>query len=206
MFNQFSGPVDFADHDSSIRPRGIYVVLVLPTMWALALVFVILAMLLQGSSPHAKLSGPELVVLALALLPWPLAFIALVAYGWVSGFLPFVPYPPDTPLGETSVLPQEHPVRLGLTGIVALAVPTIRRRYRNRPSVLVLRGAEINLLVDRWKTEYYHRQASYAAVVSLDPGSVSYVERGTAFLVSREMAEVRLATPQGPLVLTFAAP
>ena len=149
---------------------------------------------------------PLSTILALVLLLLCLAFIGGVVYGWIIGFVPFVPCATDTPLVDDSALPEDHPIRLGLTGIVALAVPTIRRRYRNRPSVLVLKEGKINFLVDRWRTQYFRRQRSYASVVSLDPADVSAIVRGTAYLVSKEMPAIRLDTPQGPLLLTFAAP
>ena len=207
MLNQFAGPVDFADHDSSIRPGAIFVVLSIPFLMASLTVIGMAGWVLRGASPpQAKLSGPALAVFDVALLSLLLSFIALVAYGWVSGFVPFVAYRADVPESDETDVLDEQPVRLGLTGIVALADPSVRRRYRNRPAALVLKDGEIKLLVDRWRTGYRFRHRSYAAVVGLDPGSVTAIVRGTAFLVSREMAAIRVATPQGPLVWTFATP
>jgi hypothetical protein len=206
MLNQFSGPIDTADHDSSIRPLAIFMYLAPPALVALLTASGMVGTFLHGPNPSAKLSGPPLFLLGTAILFVTLGFLGLVAYGWVSGFLPFVADATTAPAGGDRAPLGEQPVRLGLTGIVALRDPRIRRRYRDRPTTLVVKDGEFKLLVQRWRTGYLSRGPRYAAVVSLDPSNVSGIVRGTAFQVSGEAAAIRLATPQGRLVWTFATP
>jgi hypothetical protein len=204
MSNQFSGP--FADHDSSIRPGAIFVFLALPAMLVPPLVLGVVGVLPVNGRETAVLRPPESTLLGLLVLVIAVGTICWVAYGWHIGFVPFVPMSPTTPLVDHSVLPEGQPIRCGLTGILEISGTGIRRRYRNRPSVLVFKDGKINFLVNRWKTEYIGRQRSYAAVASLEPADVANPARGAAYLVSHEMPAIRVSTPQGPLVLIFGTP
>lgn len=204
MFNQFAGPVDFADHDSSVRPIAIFLWLMLPGLLAFALVHLILIGPFQTQIQYAPESAAP-AALAGALLPLPVGFIALVAYGWFSGFVPFVQYPPNHPSVGSAVLPAGQPTRVGLTGIVALTDPRIRRRYRNRPTEMVVKDHQISFLVHRRGSGFAHPRGVWAAIAPIDRVSVSEIARGTAFLASKESAALRLRTPQGPVVLTFSA-
>jgi hypothetical protein len=158
----------------------------------------------QGGSSAGAASHQVPAVVALVLLPVPVAFVAWVAYGWAIGFVPFVPDGASLDV-DTPPSIEGEPVRAALTGIVGLQARSIRRRYRNRPSVILVQGGEINLLVDRWKTQYVGRQRSYAAVVSMSPAELSDVVRGTAYLVTAEKPAVRMRSPNGPILLAFAS-
>jgi hypothetical protein len=60
MSNQFAGPVDLADHDSSIRSITIFFLLAVPATVVVVLVLAIAGVLQQNPSGTATLSRPPL--------------------------------------------------------------------------------------------------------------------------------------------------
>jgi hypothetical protein len=196
MLNQ-SG---FADHDGSVKPRAIFLMLAVPA-WIVGL----FTLGILGFLP-SKPGAPSQLAVDLLLVPLDLlaaAFIVWVAYGWVVGLVPFVACPADELISTTSSWPEGQPMGVRLTGVVELAVPGIRRRYRSRPTSLALEDGTVDLVVHRWKSAWLGRERMPAAVVELGANEILGAVRGTVHLVSNEMPGIRIATPQGPLIVAF---
>lgn len=129
-----------------------------------------------------------------------------------------VPFVPDSEAPATSDRNAHHrfdAVPVGVTGVVDAHSGSRywgrKRRYRERPGTLApYRGGVLRISVRPIRFSPYaladrkHLSEHFSGYALLEPGTISAVTRGTAYLTTKTKPAIRLRWIHGAVILTFA--
>jgi len=199
------------DHDQAVRPRWVFVwiglLVVIAVAGGLIAADLEVAHPMTGSQQEAGLG----ISLAASLTALGMAL------GLRAGYVPYVPQPTTR---ATSVSPEDTArrfaaVEVRVTGILdahrGRRYYGRKRRYRERPAVLERHSDGVltvrvksSILGPSMLPESMSLSRRFCGYAALEPGMVSDVTRGTAYLATRAKAAIRLNWIYGPVTLTFA--
>lgn len=199
-------------HDEAVKPTWVFLWM---GLWVLIAAGFGIGSIKLAVSPPSVPSGPVFGMVACSLVA------LIVAIGMALGLrADYVPYVPLAAIPTDSTSPEPANSRLAavalrVTGVLDAHSDAkyhgLKRRYRERPGTLEQYHAGVLRISVQFPfaglPSWPHIQRlnrHHCGYALLEPGTVSEVSRGTAYLTLKKKPAIRLTWIYGPVILTFA--